>query len=209
VGCGTGLSTNVLKDFADHRIGIEPAEPMLLRTSSIAPGADFVVARAEAIPVRAGCIDLITAAGSLNYADLALFFQEAARILVPGGIVVIYDFSPGRTFKDSDALDQWFSRFVARYPWPPNDAADLDPERLSTMDHGFQLQNYDHFEIAITLTPAFYLEYMMTETNVSFARGNGESEFAIRSWCSNTLGPIWGEEPREVLFRGYFACLAA
>jgi SAM-dependent methyltransferase len=202
------LSTNVLKGIAGHRIGIEPAESMLRWTSSTAPGADFVVARAEAIPLRAKCIDIITAAGSLNYADLDLFFNEAARILVPGGIVVIYDFSPGRAFRDSDALDQWFRRFVARFPWPPNGAADLDRERLSSMDHGFQLQSYDHFEIGITLTPAFYLEYMMTETNVSLALRNGESELAIRSWCSSTLGPIWGEHPRVVLFRGYFACLA-
>ncbi len=117
---------------------------------SVAPRLNFLL--------RAECIDVITAAGSLNYADLDLFFKEAARILVPSGIVVIYDFSPGRAFLDSDALDQWFRRFVARFPWPPDDAADLNRELLSTIDHGFQLHDYEHFEIGITLTRAFYLE---------------------------------------------------
>jgi hypothetical protein len=122
-------------------------------------------------------------------------------------VVVAYDFSPGREFRDSEALAQWFSGFIARYPWPPNEAAELDPERLSQVDRGFRLQSSDSFEIGITLSRDFYLDYMMTETNVAFAQRNGISESAIRSWCAATLSPVWGERPREVLFRGYFACL--
>jgi hypothetical protein len=140
---------------------------------------------------------------------VALFFREAARVLAPGGVIVVYDFSAGRTFRDSGALDQWFSSFVARYPRPPVEAVELAPERLAAMEHGFQMRGYDHFEIGLTLAPAFYLEYMMTETNVAFALRNGVSEAEIRSWCAGTLGPVWEEQPREVLFRGYFACLAA
>ena len=121
--------------------------------------------------------------------------------------MVVYDFSPGRDFRDSSALNEWFSTFVARYPWPVDRAINLDPERLSGMDHGFQWQGSDRFEIGLTLTPAFYLEYVMTETNVASARRNGESEAAIRSWCSSTLSSVWREQSREVLFRGYFACL--
>ena len=209
VGCGAGLSTGALDGIAERSVGIEPVASMLRWTSSIAPESDFVAARAEAIPVRAHSVDVITAAGSLNYTDLALFFQEAARVLAPGGVMVVYDFSAGRTFRDSGALDQWFSSFVARYPLPPFEAVELDPERLAAMDHGFHMRVYDHFEIGLTLTPAFYLEYIMTETNVAFALRNGVSEAEIRSWCSGTLGPVWGEQPKEVLFRGYFACLAA
>jgi SAM-dependent methyltransferase len=207
VGCGAGLSTRAMQGLADQCIGIEPAEPMLRAAATTAPGADFVAGRAEAIPLRARSVDLITAAGSLNYTDLPRFFQEAARILVPGGVVVVYDFSPGREFRDSGALAPWFSSFIARYPWPPNEAADLNPERLSQVDRGFQLQSSDSFEIGITLSRDFYLDYMMTETNVAFAQRNGISGSEIRSWCSGTLSPVWGERPKEVLFRGYFACL--
>jgi len=209
VGCGAGLSTRALQDIADHCIGIDPAEVMLRWMRTTAPASDCLVGRAEAIPLRCHSIDLITAAGSLNYVDLRVFFKEAKQVLVPGGIIVVYDFLPGSSFTSSGALDQWFSTFTARYPYPPDDAAELDPRQLSTMDHGFQLQSSDHFEIGLTLTPQFYLEYLMTETNVAFALRNGNSEAAITSWCSSTLGAVWGEQPMEVLFRGYFACLAA
>ncbi len=207
VGCGAGLSTGALKGVANQRIGIEPVERMLNWRSTTAPGADFVAGRAEAIPVRNHSINLITAAGSLNYVDLTLFFQEALRILVPGGVIAVYDFSPGRAFSDSGSLGDWFSRFIARYPWAPDNAAHLDPDRLSGMRYGFRLQSSERFDIGVTLTPAFYVDYMMTETNVSFARRNGEPEGAIRSWVASTLGPVWGEQPQEVMFPGYFACL--
>lgn len=209
VGCGAGLSIGALQAIADHCIGIDPAEGMLRWIDTTAPGADCVVARAEAIPLRSHSVDLITAAGSLNYADLPAFFREAKQALAPGGLIVVYDFSTGSSFTSSGALDQWFSSFIARYPWPTDDGVELDPERLSKMNHGFQLQSSDRFEIALTLTRPFYLEYLMTETNVAFALRNGESETAIRSWCSSSLGPVWGDQPMEVVFRGYFACLAA
>jgi SAM-dependent methyltransferase len=209
VGCGAGLSTRAVQSLAGQCIGIELAEPMLRAAAATAPGAEFLAGRAEAIPLRAGSVDLITAAGSLNYADLSRFFREAARVLVPGGVVVAYDFSPGSDFRDSEALAQWFSGFIARYPWPLNEAADLNPELLSRADRGFRLQSSDSFEIGITLSRDFYLDYMMTETNVAFAQRKGISASEIRSWCSGTLSPVWGERPREVLFRGYFACLVA
>jgi SAM-dependent methyltransferase len=67
VGCGAGLSTRALHELAEHCIGIEPAEAMLERSGAVAPGDDFVVGVAEAIPFAKDSIDLISAAGSLNY----------------------------------------------------------------------------------------------------------------------------------------------
>lgn len=208
VGCGAGLSTKALEAFARGAVGIDPAASMGAAFSRTAPRTHFVVAAAEAIPIRASAVDVITAAGSLNYTDIVRFFAEAKRVLVPGGVVVVYDFSPGRSFRASAALDTWFSEFIRRYPWPPSEAAALDPERLRAMDHGFQFQGSDRFEIEIRLTPEFYLGYMMTETNVAYAVRNGIPEAEIQSWCAATLAPVWTGEPREVLFHGYYACLS-
>jgi SAM-dependent methyltransferase len=207
IGCGAGLSTRALEDMADRRIGLEPAEPMLRGSAQTVPGAGFIVGRAEALPIREHCVDLITAAGSLNYVDLPPFFAEAARILNPGGWIVVYDFSSGRSFRDADGLDAWFASFIARYPWPTHEGVELDPERLANVDPRFELRRHEYFDIGLTLTPAFYLEYMLTETNVAHAMRSGVSEREIRTWCASTLEPVWGDRSREVLFHGYFACL--
>src|SRR5262245_57814285 len=79
VGCGEGISTKPLEAIAKVVIGMEPATSMLHSTATIAPGSSFVAASAERLPFRDGSIDLIAAAGSLNYVNPAGFYLEARR----------------------------------------------------------------------------------------------------------------------------------
>ena len=209
VGCGAGVSTKALAGFAKSCIGLEPAEAMLKWAPAIAPSADFVVGTAEAMPLRDRAVDLITAAGTLNYANLDLFFPEAARVLMPHGVLVVYDFSPGRNFRNATSLDEWFSAFYTRYPPPANEGRQLSPDILSELSSGFRVRAHHQFEIGITLMPDFYLDYVMTETNVASAVRRGVPHSEIRSWCARTLAPVWNGVEREVLFRGYFACMRA
>src|SRR4051812_45837057 len=67
VGCGAGLSTGALRGLAESCIGLEPIQSMLQWTATTAPGAEFIAGSAEHIPLADACIELITAAGSLNY----------------------------------------------------------------------------------------------------------------------------------------------
>src|ERR1051325_4287319 len=53
VGCGAGLSTAALNPIAARRIGIDPAEAMLRHARGIDPDANWIVGRAEALPLRA------------------------------------------------------------------------------------------------------------------------------------------------------------
>jgi SAM-dependent methyltransferase len=208
LGCGAGLSTAAVLPFARQSIGVDPVEAMLKWAPATAPTAHFVAGTAEAIPLRSQAVDLITAAGSLNYADLDLFFPEALRVLMPHGVLVVYDFSPGASFRDAAGLEEWFSNFAIRYPPPPDEARMLNPEILAELDSGFRLHGHQYFEIGIPMTPDAYLDYMMTETNVAAARRTGVLRSEIRSWCADTLASVWRGTGREVLFRGYFAFLA-
>jgi len=207
LGCGAGISTRALLPFANRCVGVEPAESMLKWVADIAPTADFVVGRAEAIPVRDRSVDLITAAGSLNYSDVGLALREAARVLVDGGVLLVYDFSPGRHFTDNNRLDEWFTKFAVRYPPPAEEGRELSPEILAQFDSGLRMQSHEDVEIGIELTPGFYLDYILTETNVAAAMREGIPAEEIRSWCAETLDPVWQGQNHEVVFRGYFACL--
>lgn len=208
IGCGAGLSTRPLTAVAGCAIGMEPAVPMLKFAANVAPGAAFLAGTSESLPVRDGSIDLIAAAGSLNYCDPARFFAEAGRVLAPGGAVLIYDFSCGRSMRGTEALDRWFDQFERRYPWPPDNALKITRESLEALAAGFRLTRYEPFEIGLPITPEFYIDYVLTETNVGWAIRNGEPIETVRNWCSEGTGPIFGGETREVLFRGYFALLA-
>jgi SAM-dependent methyltransferase len=207
VGCGAGLSTRALLGFAHTCVGIEPAVAMLKFARDIAPDAQFIAGHAETLPVREKSIHVISAAGSLNYVNLPHFCDEAARVLVREGVLVVYDFSPGRSFREGKRLDEWFVDFTTRYPVPKSEATALSPEILAKLDTRYATVASDSFEIGVRLTPGFYLGYMMTETNVAAAIRNGTPYSEVRAWAAQTLAETWGNQEREVLFRGYYSCM--
>jgi SAM-dependent methyltransferase len=189
--------------MAKECMGIEPAEEMLKWSATMAPEAYFAAGAAESMPIRDCSIDLMTAAGSLNYINLDLFFPEAARVLKPEGVLIVYDFEPGRSLRHTRDLDEWFQAFLRKYPQPLYEGRSLSPEILAQFDSGFRTRSAQRFEIEIQLTPQFYVDYMLTETNVA-----GVPPEEVRAWCEETLAPIWKGRAQEVLFRGYFACLS-
>ena len=198
VGCGAGMSTKALAGFVGQAIGLDPALAML----RAAGGGAYVAGLAEALPFAEGSLDLITAAGSLNYATLDRFFPEADRVLMPGGMVLVYDFSPGRIPGD----EEWFAEFHERYPPPASEGRELNPEILAKASPLFRLDRGEWFEIGMVLTAEFYLNYLLTETNVASAVRRGLRFDDVRERCERTL---WKGEAREVTFGGYFARLVA
>jgi SAM-dependent methyltransferase len=180
---------------------------MLKFARDIAPDAQFVAGHAESLPFREKSIDVITAAGSLNYVNLPPFFDEAARVLVREGVLIVYDFSPGRNSRECIRLDEWFADFTTRYPAPESEATHLSPEIMAKLDTRYATVASGSFEIGVRLTPGFYLEYMMTETNVAAAVRNGTPYSEIRAWVAQTLADTWGNQEREILFRGYYTCM--
>lgn len=205
VGCGAGLSTAALEPLAGTVVGLEPVAAMLAYSRVVAPRALFLVGQAERLPFPAGAFELMTAAGSLNYADLRLFLPEAARVLVPGGVLAVYDFSAGRRLRDSNVLDEWYATFERRYPSPPG--YHLDPRGLAYASSGLWLEAYEEMEVAVGMTLSSYLQYAMTETNVELAITRGAPEAEIRDWCRGALDKVFGDERREVLFDAYVACV--
>jgi SAM-dependent methyltransferase len=209
VGCGAGLSTRALQSMARDCLGIDPSETMIRCAAALTPTAKFLVGRAEALPVPAHSMDLMTAAGSLNYADLTRFFAEAARVLVRQGVLIVYDFSQGRSFPDSPSLDAWFSEFLRRYPMPPDSGQEISPESLQRGNSGLRWIGHETFAVGLKLTPDFYLNYLMTETNVAYAIESGAPAQGIRAWCADTLAPVFRGAACEAVFRGYLACMAS
>ena len=79
LGCGAGLSTRVLEGRASQVIGVDPSPSMVHWAKKLVPRAGFLAAAAEAIPLRDGTVDLVTAAGSLNYSESERFLSMKRR----------------------------------------------------------------------------------------------------------------------------------
>ena len=210
IGCGGGLSTRALLDVATRCVGFDPSEAMIRAARQASPGARFMVASAEAMPLASRAVDLLTAAGSLNYVPaLDVVWAEARRVLTGQGLLAVYDFSTGRSFADGTELDGWFESFIARYPYLPSRARPLSPESLSTVAEGFAVARAETFDVLIPMTCESYVSYVLTETNVHHAVRGGAPFDAVRSWCATTLSPLFAGRVRMVTFRAYLACLTA
>jgi SAM-dependent methyltransferase len=200
VGCGAGRSTVPLTGLAHRVLGIDPAPVMVALAATVAPSAGFAVGRAEALPVRPGSIDLITAAGSLDFADPLRFRTEAARALRPGGVLAVYDFAQG----SSDQLRPWYAELTARYPEPADLVSGFDPGSLS--GHALMPAGYERFTIGLDLSRDQFVDYVLTEPAAAHAVRRGADPAALRAWCAGTLAPIFQPGRHEVRFPGYFAC---
>ncbi|MDG4824764.1 methyltransferase domain-containing protein [Asanoa sp. WMMD1127] len=205
VGCGAGLSTAALAPYARDVVGVEPVPAMLTHARTVAPHARFVVAAAECLPFASGSFDLVTAAGSLNYADLPVAFGEAGRVLTPDGRLVVYDFFDARRTGTGDALANWFAAFEARFPFPPG-WRPLDVRELPLTDWGWRLVGHTRVEARLPMTYDAYLRYTFSGVNVddAIARGVCTAREA-HEWCRDTLEPVFARGALTVLVPGYVA----
>lgn len=97
VGCGTGIFTRQLAALLPDTmpiLGIEPAARMreLAMAAQSRHRVEYRDGLAEALPVKAEAARAVTAATAAHWFDLPKFFTEAARVLVPGGILGIIEY---------------------------------------------------------------------------------------------------------------------
>ena len=118
VGCGTGhWLAEIRRQYpsAERLVlaGVEPATGMLSRARAANPGARLVRARAEALPWRAATFDRVFCVNALHhFADRVRFFNEARRILKPGGALMSIGKDP-HTDRDSWWVYDYFPETLA------------------------------------------------------------------------------------------------
>ena len=101
VGTGTGryldmvserLSSTLVTDLCP--IGLDRSPAMLgqaRRLNGCAyPGASHLVGAVETLPIRDASCDAMTCFNAVHHFDLARFASEAARVLTPSGLLVLY-----------------------------------------------------------------------------------------------------------------------
>ncbi len=115
---GSGQAAGPLCVRFDHVLASDASRSQLAH-ASVPPTVDLFVARAEYVPLRDACADLITVAQALHWFDLEAFFAEAARILKPGGILAAWTYKLGAVTDPVDAVMRAFYRDLIGPYWPP------------------------------------------------------------------------------------------
>jgi SAM-dependent methyltransferase len=109
VGCGTGRLAHALEDRERARVwAVDVAPAMVERAKQL--GVNARVARAEALPFKAGWFDAVVMRMVLHLVDRPRALEQAARVLRPQGRIVIATEDP------ASFDDVWFARFFPSVP---------------------------------------------------------------------------------------------
>jgi SAM-dependent methyltransferase len=136
VGAGTGIATRALAGRGARVVAVDPG-PVALRmlrdrsTSRVRP----VLGDGNDLPLRDGCVDLVTYAQSWHWTDPARSVPEAARVLHDRGVLAVWW---NCLMADGEP---WFEDYTAR-----NEAATPSYSRnLREIDHGAPLRESGRF----------------------------------------------------------------
>ena len=93
--CGTGRLAALLAAHGHRVLGVDSSPDMLAQAREKVPGGDFRAGDLHRLPVDDGAVDLVTCSLALTHVpDLGPVLAEFARVLRPGGHVVLCDLHP-------------------------------------------------------------------------------------------------------------------
>ncbi|NLS13408.1 class I SAM-dependent methyltransferase [Vibrio sp. SM6] len=102
IGCGTGVSSRALIPYCKAIIAVDPSIAMIeqaILTTEPWANIAYCIGDGEALNIPDQQIDLVTFAGSLNYAKSPSLLKELKRVCKPEAHVIVYDFEVH--------LDEW------------------------------------------------------------------------------------------------------
>lgn len=93
IGCGSGQSTEPLKQYFDRVIGVDISDNQIKHAKEKHVGIEFRVGPAEELSfLDDGCVDLITVAQAMHWLNHERFYKEVDRVLKPAGVVALYGY---------------------------------------------------------------------------------------------------------------------
>lgn len=119
VGCGTGAAVRAAATVVEHAVGVDIAPKMILRAKELAaglPGAEFTIGDSEQLPFPAEAFTALLCTASFHhYPEPERALAEMARVLAPGGRLVIADGTGDlRIARIADRVMRWVDRSHVR-----------------------------------------------------------------------------------------------
>jgi trans-aconitate methyltransferase len=115
-GCGSGQVTRDLASRYDRVVGLDESESQLANAAPM-PNIEYRRGAAEATGLPSGCADLVTAAAALHWFDLRRFYDEARRVLRPGGALAAWSYNELPDFGSAQAREVYLAMRQRFWAW--------------------------------------------------------------------------------------------
>ena len=197
--CATGsgqAAAGLAKRFS--RVVATDASARQLSQARSDPRILYAVAAAEAAPLSDRSLDLVTVAQALHWFDRPRFWAEAARVLVPGGVVAAWLYGILRVTEDVDRVVSHFYRDVVGPFWPGERR--LVEAGYGVLEFPFEEIRAPAFEMEKSWRLADLVGYLRTWSSTRrYVEARGEDP--IRR-VEGVLREAWGdpEAPRRILW---------
>jgi len=103
LGAGTGKLTRLLASAFDRVVAVEPSDAMRRLLVKFCPRAEALAGSAEEIPLPSASVDAVFVAQAFHTFDNERALPEIARVLRPGGVVVLMWNLPAGPWQPSTA----------------------------------------------------------------------------------------------------------
>lgn len=168
--CATG-SGQAAVGLAAHfvRVVATDASAEQISHATAHPRIEYAVAPAEASGLDPASVDVITAAQALHWLPRDRFFDEARRVMKPGGLIAAWGYHvPRLDDPEIDARIQEFHDVTVGPYWPKKRRLVLD--RFQTIDFPFVELHAPAFEIRQPLTLDAFGAYLSTQSATDYYR---------------------------------------
>jgi len=192
--CATG-NGQAARSLASRfrRVVATDASAEQIASAEPADGVEFYVAPAEASALPANSVDLVTVAQALHWFNVELFFDEACRVLKPGGLLACWSYHRCRVEPAIAELIEAVFDEVEDY-WPPE--RDIVENRYRDIILPFHEFAAGPFSMTIAWNADEMINYMKTwSASRRYLAEHGRE--AVEKYAAD-LRQRWGPGVRDV-----------
>jgi SAM-dependent methyltransferase len=187
-GCGNGQASVALAAHFDQVFASDPSATQIAAASAHS-NVRYAVEPAEKCSLPDLCADLVTVAQALHWFDTERFYAEVRRVLVPGGLLVVWTYERSSA---TPAVDEVFLRLYQGEldAWWPPERRHVEA-RYSSLPFPFAAIEAPVFELRCDWTLAQYLAYLRSWSAAQrFLKATGRDAIAE---VEPDLRAAWGE----------------
>jgi SAM-dependent methyltransferase len=187
--CGSGQATVELASRFRQVIGTDLSEAQLSHATDL-PNVRWSMVHAEESGLESASMDLITVAQAVHWFDLPRFWEEARRVLKPGGLLALwcYEVFTVPDPRIQSACDFFYNEVLGEF-WPPERR--IVEAGYSSFDFPFEELQTPQFEMSVEWTLEQLLGYLSSWSATSrYLKANGRSPIPE---LEEILRPLWLE----------------